>query len=175
MNFPPVVLQVRTSDSSRKMYEDERSWYLYQGSVYPDDRHVVVSHEVSTIVQFRNIDFRMERCTLVVSIPVHTDTFDPAVKLQSPSAVDVWILDASAELSPRNSGKWGLAPGRRTLFTTLSFDAMENNTSSEFYCPSGEFTTLELTCSRDKFSNCEVDFWQERHVIPRAGKFSLHV
>ena len=51
-NFPEVVLQVRTADSARNMYEDDRGWFTRDGSVYPDDRHIIVNSFVSAHLFF---------------------------------------------------------------------------------------------------------------------------
>ncbi|KAI0945778.1 hypothetical protein AcW1_001920 [Taiwanofungus camphoratus] len=169
-NFPPVVLQISTSDPRRKMTEDHRQWRSAQGTIYPDDRHILVSAETSTVVQFRNLDYMMERCVLTASLPRHTEPSDPATTLYEPSRVDVWLLDTTTEISPYIVGAWERAPKRRGLLTTLTFSKEGPSTSEEFHCPSGEFTALEFACAPSKPS-CSVDFWQDQRAIPRGGVY----
>lgn len=105
---------------------------------------------------------------LNITILQRTDTFDPAVTLLDPSLVDVWMLDAPTELSRYIDGATTYAPKRKELLTTLSFSATSPDTFGEFHCPSGQFTTLELTCSPTTF-NCNVDFWQDQRARPLGG------
>ncbi|KZT07895.1 uncharacterized protein LAESUDRAFT_724363 [Laetiporus sulphureus 93-53] len=168
MNFPPMVLQINTSDPQRKMREDDRQWRSSYGTVYPDDRHIVISSETSTIVQFRNLDYAMERCILTALLPRHTEPFDPQVSLRDPSTVDVWELDTTTEIARYIPDTWHRAAKRRQLFTTLEFSHAGPSNSSEFHCPSNEFTTLEFACSPTK-PDCSVDFWQDQRAVPRGG------
>ena len=50
MNFPPVVLQLDEADPSSRMREEDRGRPTVFGTVYPDDRHVVVSDKVTPIL-----------------------------------------------------------------------------------------------------------------------------
>ncbi|KAK7688221.1 hypothetical protein QCA50_008591 [Cerrena zonata] len=170
-NFPPVTFQINVGDSRRKMKEDERGRPTKLGAVYPDDRRILINSKFATIVQFRNIDYAMERCVLNITMPQKTDTFDPAVTLLDPSLVDIWTLDTPNELSRYIDGATTYAPKRKELLTTLTFSETSPNTFGEFHCPSGQFTTLELTCS-PLMANCNVDFWQDRRARPLGG---LHI
>ncbi|CCL98325.1 uncharacterized protein FIBRA_00319 [Fibroporia radiculosa] len=170
INFPPLALQISTSDYQRKMSEDHRQWRSSQGTVYPDDRHVIVSPDTSTIIQFRNLDYAMERCILTVSLPRHTQPFDPETEVNDPSVVDIWALDTATEISPHIAGTWERAPQRRELLTTLTFSRTGPSNSSEFRCPSNEFTTLELACT-SSMSSCNVNFWQDQKAVPRGGVY----
>lgn len=120
-------------------------------------------------MQFRNLDYAMERCVLNIVLPQPTVHFDPAVRLSDPSLVDVWLLDAPTELSRYISGSMDYAPKRRELLTTLTFSHAGLSHSSDFPCTSGMFTTLELTCSPTS-SGCSVDFWQDQRAKPVGGE-----
>ncbi|KAL6299315.1 hypothetical protein BKA93DRAFT_829974 [Sparassis latifolia] len=168
VNFPPLVLQISTSDRHRTMREDSRQWHSRLGTVYPHDRHITVSHETSTILQFRNLDYAMERCVLTLTLPLKTDVLDPAISIHDPSILDVWVLNASLELSPHITGTWKHAPARRSLLATFAVSLDNLSLSGEFHCPSEEFTTLELACS-STVSACRVDFWQNLRLVPIGG------
>ncbi len=45
-NFPPVALQFDNADPERRMREDERGRPTEFGTVYPDDRHILVTDKV---------------------------------------------------------------------------------------------------------------------------------
>ncbi|KAI0787539.1 hypothetical protein C8Q74DRAFT_1315427 [Fomes fomentarius] len=169
-NFPPVALQFDNTDHKRRMREEERGRPTSFGTVYPDDRRILVNDKVSTVVQFRNIDYAMERCVLNIVLPERNGTFDPNVKLADPSIVDVWLLDGPTEFSRYIRGSMDYAPKRRELLTTLTFSRSGPSRSSEFHCTSGEFTTLELTCSPTN-AGCGVDFWQDQRAKPLGGLY----
>ncbi|RDX57165.1 hypothetical protein OH76DRAFT_1335028 [Lentinus brumalis] len=151
------------------MREEERGRPTEFGTVYPDDRHILVTDKVSTVVQFRHLDYAMERCVVNITIPQQDGHFDPAVKLADPSMVDVWVLDAPTELSRYISGSMERAPARRELLATLTVSRSEASHSSEFHCTSGKFTTVELACS-PTHPGCSVDFWQDQRAKPIGGK-----
>ncbi|KAI0309237.1 hypothetical protein OF83DRAFT_1023730, partial [Amylostereum chailletii] len=156
-NFPPVVLQLQTSDPSRSMREDTRAHNTPHGYVFPDDRHIVVSTEASTVVQFRHLDHGMERCTFQLSFPLTTEGFGPIAT--QPGDVDIWVLDAPEEISPHAPESWKHAPRRVELLATLPLSSDAPRLSDEFACPSGGWTTLELACAVST-PRCMVDFWQ---------------
>lgn len=167
-NFPPIVLQIDAADTLRRTREDHRQWRSHLGTVYPDDRRIIVSAETSTIVQFRNIDYAMEHCVLTASIPRHTEPHDPAVTLLDPTDVDIWMLDMTEEMSPHIPGTWERAARRRSLLATMAFSREGQTNSTSFHCASNEYTTLELSCASSE-NPCLLDFWQDQRAKPRGG------
>ncbi|EEB87723.1 hypothetical protein MPER_14831, partial [Moniliophthora perniciosa FA553] len=101
-SFAHVVLQVDLRDPQRILSEDERGYYSREGAIYPDDRHIKVSSKVSTVIQFRNLDYGMERCALYISVPALNMPHDPATNIEPEDGarVDIWTLDTSDEISP---------------------------------------------------------------------------
>ena len=49
-SFAYVVLQLKSDDPQRKVYEDDRIYYSREGAIYPDDRHFLVTKEVRLAV-----------------------------------------------------------------------------------------------------------------------------
>lgn len=47
VNFPSIAVQLKPGDPSRAFTEGDRRWLSMLGTVYPDDRHFVVSRYVS--------------------------------------------------------------------------------------------------------------------------------
>ncbi|KAI0331102.1 hypothetical protein GY45DRAFT_663289 [Cubamyces sp. BRFM 1775] len=117
--------------------------------------------QVSTVAQFRHLDYGMEECRLTITIPTSDTGFDPAVILRKPANVDIWFLNNSQELNPAMHGSWAPVASRIGFYTTLSLpssDSVEHMTPA-FACPSGGFTTVELACATTS-PDCYLDFWQ---------------
>ncbi|KAH7905123.1 hypothetical protein BJ138DRAFT_1118756 [Hygrophoropsis aurantiaca] len=166
VTFSPFVLQVLLSDPLRPLREDTTlQRHTSKGTVYPDDRHFLVSNKTSTIMQFRGVDFDMERCILFASIPNVTLEVESDSELADTQTVDVWRLDTLVELSWRSLRD--PAPGRLDLLTTLAFRPDGKPTSTEYVCPSGGFSTFEFVCSAST-PNCYLDFWQAQ-TVPANG------
>ncbi|EAU82126.1 hypothetical protein CC1G_09585 [Coprinopsis cinerea okayama7 len=158
-----LLLQIQTNDPSRKLHEDaSRQRDSVRGTLYPDDRHFIASREMSTVVQFKNLDYGMERCVLHAVLPNKTASLDPAIQLKPSSIIDVWRLDQDTEISPQSPETWALAPRRRALLERFEFPS-ENGEwrSKEFHCPSLTFTILEFACASVS-PDCHVEFWQDR-------------
>ncbi|KXN85056.1 hypothetical protein AN958_11729 [Leucoagaricus sp. SymC.cos] len=163
-NFPEVVLQMLLNDSRRPMKEDHRMQRTKVGTIYPDDRHIVVTREISTVLQFRHYDYAMEKCTLKAVIPDYAEN-----KPFNDNIVDIWLLDTSDEISAQLPNTWTHAPERRNLLTSLTISPT-SDPSYEFDCRSNEFTTFELACPSSPNLRCHVDFWQDRRKLPTGGE-----
>ena len=168
------------------MWEDDRDHWTPSGMVHPDDRHIVVTPQVSlstadprqapaelcpqntSVLQFLYRDFAIERCVLTASVPCQTARFDPAVTLIEPSRIDVWVLDAPTELSRYIESTTDTAPRRNRLLATLAVASERPSTTGELACRSNEFLTLELACSPSTPA-CHVYFWQDKRIEPPAG------
>ncbi|KAI0667428.1 hypothetical protein C8Q78DRAFT_982017 [Trametes maxima] len=161
------------------MWEDTREEATTFGLIYPDTRRIVISEKTSTFLQFRNIDYAMERCVIVVDVPNRLDEYSPETTLDDPTVVDIWHVDVDVrtEISPYTGGaSMHNAPRRLDLLVTLTFSLANTSRSQEFRCPSGEFTAVELACSGRgglprESSKCFVDFWQDRRARPFKGRF----
>ncbi|KAG6848397.1 hypothetical protein H0H93_000549 [Arthromyces matolae] len=172
VGFPPVLLQIQVSDPKRVMREDERGHSSSVGTIYPDDRHFVVTPQIATVAQFRHLDYGMEFCKLVLKIPVPSPSLDPSVEIIDPTTIDIWSLDSPDELTPYTV--WNTAPARKSLFATFNVSATEEAVSTEFRCMSGAFSTLEFVCS-DAHAPCHIDFWQDKEIPYGAFRERLQV
>ncbi|KAJ3753848.1 hypothetical protein EV360DRAFT_29548, partial [Lentinula raphanica] len=97
-----VVLQIDLHDSHRTMHEDDRGYYSQEGAIYPDDRHISISPLVSTLIQFHNVDYGLEQCTLTIIIPSLNMSHNPNTRLypSDGTLVDIWELEMTDEISP---------------------------------------------------------------------------
>lgn len=157
-SFAYVVLQLKNDDPERKVYEDDRMYYSREGAIYPDDRHFLVNEETSTIMQFRNMDYQMERCEVQGLVPPSDMPHDPAADIDYSGKIDVWLLENSRELS--RYVLWDRAPKRVKKLTTFQFphNSEQSTIVKSFHCPSPRFSTFEFVCSQET-PNCKVDFW----------------
>ncbi|KAF7965222.1 hypothetical protein HWV62_45051 [Athelia sp. TMB] len=119
-----------------------------------------VSPDLSTIAQFRTVDYGLENCSLQFSLqlPPGTDGSDVGGNA-STSAVDVWILDASTQLDVTRLS-WDKRPQRRQLLESwhMSWGSAETSERS-FACPWNSMQSFEFACSADE--TCLLDFWQD--------------
>ncbi|KZV95268.1 hypothetical protein EXIGLDRAFT_834421 [Exidia glandulosa HHB12029] len=165
LNYPLTTFQLRVGDKARKLMEDTKSERTVEGTVFPEERHTVLSTTVGTVVQFRAMDWGMERCTLNLSIPEGSNFLD------GPS-LNVWMLASDIELRPGISA-WGVAPARSKLLASSA--RLGQAHTIDFACLSGSFPTLELTCSENAPpAECSVDFWQDASGLDSARR-GIHV
>ena len=124
------------------------------------------------MIQFRNLDYGMERCALWISIPRVNATHNPATLIQpvSGAGIDIWELDVDEELFPLPSGKWSSPPRRRLLYAGgLVLKEDTGIQLEEFSCRSGQHTTFEIACAPVNHDDCLLDFWQVKG-LPLNGK-----
>ncbi|KAF5367790.1 hypothetical protein D9615_010507 [Tricholomella constricta] len=168
-NFAHILLQFEDADPSRSLREASRRYQSPVGEIYPDDRYFLTS----TVVQFRNMDYGMERCVLDPTIPnpnITISGFDPAVNVQHGSEIDIWLLDGSQELS--RHVLWTRAPPRQKHFGKIGFSG-QGFRHMEFICPSMSFTTFEFSCAPET-PQCHVEFWQKKAEPPNGVYMVQH-
>ncbi|KAF8641552.1 hypothetical protein AX16_009929 [Volvariella volvacea WC 439] len=141
--------------------------------IYPEDKQFLVNTKVSTILQFRVLDYGMERCTLTFSLPTPEGLADPhhskAVALGGPIHLSIWRLDSSEPLEP-SSLSWSNRPPRRR--DAMEFYVQPEGSlieSEEFRCPAGSLQTYEVACS-PRNSDCYIWFQQD-HKEPRLALY----
>ncbi|KAK0438631.1 hypothetical protein EV421DRAFT_1970848 [Armillaria borealis] len=143
MNFPDIVAQIEAHSPGRLVQEDtSHQWRTELGTVFPDDRHLIVSSEASTVLQFFHLDYGMEYCSLALSIPQPSDGFDPEAKLKNDTIVDVWLLQSnwSDRLIRASSGE--TAPKRKTLVASVPIRFGDRFTTDRFIVRQANFPCL---------------------------------
>jgi hypothetical protein len=122
---------------------------------------VIYFLQISTVVQFRILDYGMESCQLVLETPAYNGTDRDALIHSSDgemAVLDVWALDAPKKLE-FNTLTWNSKPKRATLFTQLYASYGLKHETSSFACSSASYQTFEVVCS-----NCHIDImrsgWQ---------------
>ncbi|TFK24212.1 hypothetical protein FA15DRAFT_741981 [Coprinopsis marcescibilis] len=171
-NYPLVVSRVNWHEPKR-VYIDSSSWMSALGLIYPEEHGISIKHRHSTIMQFRALDYGMERCTIVFSLPSHytLSQGDPPKHSEylNSSIIDVWKLKAPSRLDPLTVS-WVSRPARDDRM--FSFTILPNVTSyesPEFFCRSGSLHSFEFDCADDSSEGtCLLEFKQDTHD-PQLG------
>ncbi|KAJ7239570.1 hypothetical protein B0H12DRAFT_1326607 [Mycena haematopus] len=168
VNFPLLLAQINSSDPTAA-YVQRPHWNSYFGMIYPEDREFLVNPVVSTIAQFRTLDFGMERCVATLEIPSPDEMLDmPGKTISSsdaPFTLDVWTLDAEDRIDP-HSLTWTTRPRRIDLLTTMVVHQGYNLLHSlPFPCLARTFLAFEIQCSA-----CNLHFRQDKKP-PRLAFF----
>ncbi|PPQ80607.1 hypothetical protein CVT25_001569 [Psilocybe cyanescens] len=103
-----------------------RSWRAAIGTVYPDARRIFVTEKTSTIVQFRHIDYGMEKCSVIYSIPSLTATFNPSANVHASTIIDVWNLETVGEISRHIGDTWKYASPRKEKLGSINISVLLN-------------------------------------------------
>ncbi|KAH7869186.1 uncharacterized protein C8R40DRAFT_1000153, partial [Lentinula edodes] len=69
INFPQIIQRVDREDVNLVYDDDPFAFMTRKGRVSPETQVVEISSKVSTIVQFRAIDYGMEHCELCINYP----------------------------------------------------------------------------------------------------------
>ncbi|KAF9045151.1 hypothetical protein BJ165DRAFT_1475696 [Panaeolus papilionaceus] len=113
----------------------------------------------------------MENCVLTTTLPEKSGNFDPELRISPSSQLSIWLLDTKTEISRHIGDTWKFAPQRTKKLATISMDNLAGHTT-QFKCPSNEFSTFELACSVTA-SDCSVSFWQDQRLRPAAGFYFM--
>ncbi|KAJ7484283.1 hypothetical protein FB451DRAFT_1028782 [Mycena latifolia] len=162
-NYPIALAQIDAVDAGKIFEEDPRAYMSPIGTVVPEDRRV------STIAQFRTIDWGMEDCELHLSLP----TLNVSIASPPNVGVELYRLNQTypldlATLSYRSRplrvaqvASIPLARGEGTLW------------HGRFGCPADSVLTFELSlaCPRATAGECTLEWWQKvGYTEPHPGE-----
>ncbi|KAG1765394.1 hypothetical protein EV702DRAFT_981590 [Suillus placidus] len=130
------------------------------GTISPDDRKVHVTQTVSTIFQFRAIDWGMEICELHVALPpVDRPTTLALYRLNATVPVDISTLSFNVR-PPRVAKLDNIVPGQHSL-----------DWHRKLSCAMDDVLVFELGCSEDELSGrCDIEWWQA-HNMTAPGQY----
>ena len=155
-NYPHVLTQI-SSREPNKIWPDDSAKHLIIafGTVSPDTRRFHVEKGISSIAQFRIVDFGMERCHLELNLS--------QLKIENSNwswptpELSVWSLEApNTQFIDVRTLSWNSRPHRIKKITSWSLVSGEIFTSDDFDCPWGTRPAFELECES---IGCLVDFW----------------
>jgi hypothetical protein len=175
--FGGVIAQIDRSRPKFVYPVDPRRRSTYFGTVSPEDRNVLATNQISTIMQFRTRDFGMEWCKLKLALPdsakYHPHKGDDSSERErnwildgDTSDLEVWELEASQWLDPR-SLSYNTRPQRRAHLFSFRVRPNTTHVSREVRCPADKIATFEIFCVSP---GCRVDIWQNK-LQPPMGLF----
>ena len=124
----------------------------------------IVHCKVTTIVQFRAIDFGMERCELQLAIQPQVSDITP-----KPFTLEIFRLNSTLPLDTQ-ALTYDTRPPRVSKVTAVEVNrAVVTHWSRNFACASDEVLTFELACipTLDD-GDCRVEWWQNKKD-PKTG------
>ncbi|KAJ6569447.1 hypothetical protein B0H19DRAFT_695083 [Mycena capillaripes] len=166
VNFPVLLAQVEAARPSQVRLDTHR-WNSSFGMIYPADRTFNVASGISTIAQFRAIDWGMEKCSLDVVLPEVTEMTDFMNFSMSGSTgdsdwvtVEVWRVSSpeiTVAIDPQTLS-WETKPPRKLLVGYWGLKPGVRMQSETFECSSNSLHTFEFLCLDPK---CHLQFQQD--------------
>ncbi|KAI0700813.1 hypothetical protein C8T65DRAFT_580024 [Cerioporus squamosus] len=161
---PRVSAQVLVDEPDKLAPRGEHDyWHETWGMLSPNERYLHVTPNVHTIVQFRAIDFGMEDCHLVFTLPkLGVPLEDHASFSMHPSSrFDVFRLVVERpinvkKLSYRTKPK--VAEKVATLQARMDGDTLIHR----FPCPWSSLHVFEVACAEG--TECMVDTWSSQNT-----------
>ncbi|KAJ7217066.1 hypothetical protein GGX14DRAFT_358172 [Mycena pura] len=133
------------------------------GTILPQDRRVLVTPTISTIIQFRTIDWGMEDCRLHMSVPAlgGGDTARaPNISVVLYRLNQTYPLD-TAELTFQSR------PPRVAKIEDIELSRAEYTVwSRQFACKADDVLTFELGCRGISNNDCSLEWWQKQGSDP---------
>ncbi|EPQ51898.1 hypothetical protein GLOTRDRAFT_80906 [Gloeophyllum trabeum ATCC 11539] len=158
INYPAVVMQI-DQDAQAVIFDDDPKRYMARiGTISPEDRQIRVTRSVSTIVQFRVLDYGMEWCDLQLTIPLNSD--DSVQICDGNMALAIHRLNASSLLNGKKLG-YKARPARVSKIAEIELSKMKDvDFRRRVSCRMGEVLTFEIVHSSVE-SDCYVEWWQD--------------
>ncbi|KZS95794.1 hypothetical protein SISNIDRAFT_408269, partial [Sistotremastrum niveocremeum HHB9708] len=137
------------------------------GWVGPDDRHFVLTNDISTVGQFRTRDYGVQQCTLhfyfpaEAKRPAHDWADIPEVvtwEIRHHVDVKIWFLEAGEHLLNERTLTYNNIPARSHHLGTVTLSGNSTIMSGRFHCKTDTLYTFEFECATE---NCFVDSWQD--------------
>jgi len=163
VNFPNVLGRVDSSDPSKVItYGPLSRRFGLDGF---EARRAEISKTVSTVLQFRMIDFGMEECTLHVKLP-SSSPISRANQIRiyslpnhTKSSIDISSLSYSSI-----EGRFGEEIGILDAGKRIDW-------SHKFHCPSDSLHSFALVASTD---STVVEWWQDKQSLDSAVYIVQH-
>jgi len=167
-NVPRLAAQISRAEPDKVFPDDVHRTMSDHGMISPGDRHLQLSREISTVLQFRTLDFGFERCSLAIRLPSLEERLpnpEPYVfrGMGDSLQVNVWALETTQRPLDAQTLSSNRRPVRRDLLATLDVQPGVQVQLPDFHCPSGTFHAFEVTCGDDSSDECELDVWSNQN------------
>ncbi|KAJ7591579.1 hypothetical protein C8J56DRAFT_781593 [Mycena floridula] len=157
-NFPLLLTQVDSANPDKFFGQYLKKYTASIGTVYPEIRRVQITDTISTIAQFRAIDYGMEICELHVKLNSSTAPALQLHRLEEKNALD------SLQLAFNSRPKRAL-----TLSEIKPSYEAETIWRRNFTCQSEQLLTFELACSPSA-TGCLLEWWQSPDSFDSPGR-----
>jgi len=163
--YPPIINRARyfihvsselsTRDTVFPVWPTLRG--SMDGTIPVLENRLLLTENISTIVQFRVLDYGMENCALILHLPEHSSNFS-SITVSNPKGhppkIEVWKLSTEKRLIPKDVS-WDTKPRRINHIGTFEANQGRKIELSTFSCRSGSYQTFELSCTENP--TCEID------------------
>ncbi|KAF8489952.1 hypothetical protein BU17DRAFT_53329, partial [Hysterangium stoloniferum] len=176
-NTPRLSVQVSRTCKDQVYISVHHPFNINGGTLSPPDRHLKISSDIHTIVQFRAIDFGMESCTLSLRLPPQHISTTYGYNVSKELTINVCNLNANGPLNIHRT-TWRNRPACQFnigQFIGRPGHTVSLSTGGEAYvfpCVWGSFHTFELSCS-DATPDCAVDVWSNQNDTWGAWRLVL--
>ncbi|KAF8155878.1 hypothetical protein B0H34DRAFT_675988 [Crassisporium funariophilum] len=167
INYPQIIAQVDSANKHKVFDDDPKRFMSHTGFVSPEDRRVKITKTVSTITQFRAIDFGMESCEVKLRFPANLTT-RLAESAQKPFFISVYRLAEDKPLNTKSLSQSN-APNRLALVDNIQvIPGVAVDWHNTFNCPWDTVLSFELACfgtDRPGFESteeCSLEWWQNK-------------
>ncbi|KAJ7052541.1 hypothetical protein C8F01DRAFT_570245 [Mycena amicta] len=121
------------------------------GMIPEYERRLVATETMSTIAQFRIVDFGMEQCSLSVTVPARNEAND--VIAYESSTIDIYLLPVSKKLNMQKLS-YSTRPLGGKFFSSLPVSFNNTHSLPWYPCEWGTYQTFEFRCSKP---GCKID------------------
>lgn len=129
-----------------------------EGFVQTAANRLRVTEEISTVAQFRVLDYGMENCTLYLDIPKRNGTFS-SVRINKEGGdmpiIDIWALSSTNNRISREAMTWSRKPERKSHLASISLGYGTKGALATFHCPAGTYHAFEIACAASQ--PCDID------------------
>jgi len=168
-NYPHILTQVSSKEPD-KIWPDDTSKHFTQalGTVSPDARRFHVEPGLSSIAQFRVIDFAMEKCHLQLDLSL--------LRVENSNwawptpGLTIWRLDSPGQFVDVKTLSWNRRPPRMEKLTSWELTSEAHFQSETFDCPWGTYPAFEFECES---LGCLIDFWNNPSEISGSPALTL--
>ncbi|KAG9221717.1 hypothetical protein CCMSSC00406_0005630 [Pleurotus cornucopiae] len=157
-NYPILMTQVDAAQKDKVFEDDVKRYMTTIGTISPRDRRVLITDTISTVVQFRAIDYGMERCELHLALP----SLDSALLSGNQTmALSVHRLNTTIPLDVSTLSHTS-KPIRMTKVGDVHLSSKLGEVwQRSFSCKTEEVLSFELTCSPETTTKgCHIEWWQ---------------
>ncbi|KAI0078431.1 hypothetical protein K474DRAFT_923194 [Panus rudis PR-1116 ss-1] len=166
--YPNLLALVNKAEPHRIYSDDPVRIMAQHGLTPPEDREFKVSKQYSSIVEFRSIDYKMERCELVLDPSHDGSASHPHSNYNArlgpgQNLVNIWRLSTRHSLDSRKLS-WHTRPSRMEKIATISV-RYGTSWSYNFTCPADTLHSFEFSAA----SGDTLVEWTQDHRQPVPG------